>query len=706
MKTMKTLLLFPPAAEAAHPPLGIASLAGFLRNHGEEVRQLDLNLLSYYYLLSDSHLARCGSYLQERLRWFEKKDCLLAREADEYRRVVKASLSERFLRARLAASLAELKSEETYASRWKYAETASVVWRSMEFLSAAYYPVTWTPADFCMSYEPTRSSEVLRAVSDRSQNIFLPFFESLLPDIAGIEPNVVGISINYHSQLIPGITLASLLRGFLKTAYVVVGGSLIGYFEDNWEVLRPFASVVDGFIPYEGELPLLRLVQALKKNGCASDVPGLVQFHGTLISFVAPDPPPDVRRLPPPDFSDLPLDDYLSPRRVLPLLTTRGCYWGRCAFCTHDHLYRNRYRPKPVQQVLAELECLSEQYRATDFYFVDESLPPTATREVARTIWQRGLPYKWFGNMRFEPSLSREWIQDMRRGGCLYLIFGLESAADRVLALMEKGTSAAAISRVLLNCKEFGIRTFVMFIIGFPGETRAEVDETVKLLAQHKDCVSHAAFGSFILEKKSRVYADFAKFGIKPLASDSSEDLAVHSSYSAERGLSSDEAEALVKQIADNPSIRPLLELRAISRMHLAFLPFAESGGGARERNARDTRTEALDRNLGGLWPVVEKGTIPLTLAFDLCEINSWLDCDDGSRHLGRILRQPRNYAFHEGSNRLLEIGQHGRLLLAECDGERQLCCILSGLERENREIAMRFYLDMSEAGFLAWRAR
>lgn len=697
---MRTLLLFPPAAEAAHAPLGIASLAGFLRAHGKEVRLLDLNLLSYYYLLSGRHLARCGRYLQERLRWFERKDYLLAKEAEEYRRLVKASLSETFLSERLAASLAELKNEETYANRSKYVAAASVIWRGMEFVSAAHYPVNWTPADFCMSHEPTKSSEVLRAVSDRSQNIFLPFFESLLPDIAGTEPNVVGISINYHSQMIPGITLASLLHGLLKDAYVVVGGSLIGYFEDNWEVLRPFGSMVDGFIPYEGELPLLRLVEALKEDRCVSAVPGLVQFHGSSVGFVAPEPPPDVRRLPLPDFSDLPLDEYLSPRRVLPLLTTRGCYWGRCAFCTHDHVYRARYRPKPVQQVLAELDGLSRQYRTIHFYFVDESLPPGVARDLARAIWQRDLPYKWFGDMRFEPSLSREWVQEMQRGGCLHLIFGLESAVDRVLALMEKGTSAATISRVLLDCKEFGIRTFVMFMVGFPGETKAEVDETVRFLTQHKDCISHAAFGSFVLEKKSRVYSESTKFGIEPLPSDPLEDLAVHSVYSVDRGLSTGEADTLVQQIVDNSPIRPLLELRAISRMHLAFLPFGNCGQGAGEK-----RTVSLERRLlENLCPVVEEGAIPVTLAFDLCEINKWLECDDAFRRPGRLHRQPRNYVFHQGTSRLLEVGRHGLLLLAQCDGKRKLRHILSCLGEENREIAMQFYLKVSEAGCLEWR--
>jgi len=49
---MKTLLVFPPASDPAHPPLGIASLAGYLRDKGQDVTLLDLNISAYHHFLS------------------------------------------------------------------------------------------------------------------------------------------------------------------------------------------------------------------------------------------------------------------------------------------------------------------------------------------------------------------------------------------------------------------------------------------------------------------------------------------------------------------------------------------------------------------------------------------------------------------------------------------------------------------------------
>jgi anaerobic magnesium-protoporphyrin IX monomethyl ester cyclase len=696
---MTTLLVFPPAAEVGHPPLGIASLTGFLKASGHDALQLDLNVRSYHELLSERHLARCGRRLRARIRQLETRPRLRAFEAEEYSRIVRASLSEGFLKDRLVGSLARLGTPDAYASRRGYRETASVIRRGMEFVAASHHPAKWTPGGYQASYEPTRSLEVLRAVSDRRQNIFLPCLERSVAEVASIKPRLVGISINYHAQLIAGMTLASLLRRFLPGAFIVVGGSLIGYFDENWEALGPFARLVDGFIPFEGELPLLRLVQALEAGRPTSAVPGLVRFDRGRASYVPAEPPPDVGALPLPDFSGLALDAYLSPARLLPVLTTRGCYWGRCAFCTHDHVYRGRYRPKAARQVRAELDALSRRYGVSHFYFVDESLPPAAVGELARAISERGLPYRWFGDLRFERTLDRAWFEHVRRGGCTHLILGLESAVDRVLAAMDKGTDRAAISRILRTCRDCGITTFVMFIVGFPGETAADVEETVEFLAQHEDCISHAAFGRFILEKKSAVHAQPGRFAVRLLSPDPADDLAVHTPFTVASGLSSAAAAALVEEIEKRPPVERLAELRAVCRTHVAFLPPREAPGSVPE-----TRPPPPGQRVEDLHPVLAEGCVAVTLPFDLCRIDEWLASADLARLARGIGSRPTNYVFLPRTGKLVEVGPDGLLLLAQCDGRRDLRTVLSSLTGWDRRKAMRFYVDASQEGCLVWR--
>jgi len=269
---MKTLLVFPPASDPAHPPLGIASLAGYLRDKGQDVTLLDLNISAYHHFLSGGNIELCTGKIRKRLLDLESRNELSLDEAGEYRLLAENSLSAEYLGANIGKALSDLRDPSTYSSRSRYSQSASVVRRAMQFVSAAHYPVRWYPRGFSMSYLPTRSGDVLRAMQDRGENLFVSFYESCLHGIIPTDPDIVGISINYYCQLIPGLTLASILRKHLHCR-IVVGGGLICFFEDQWESLLPFHTIVDAFIPYEGEEPLFQLVSAIEAGGDLGSVP-------------------------------------------------------------------------------------------------------------------------------------------------------------------------------------------------------------------------------------------------------------------------------------------------------------------------------------------------------------------------------------------------------------------------------------------------
>jgi hypothetical protein len=69
----------------------------------------------------------------------------------------------------------------------------------------------------------------------------------------------------------------------------------------------------------------------------------------------------------------------------------------------------------------------------------------------------------------------------MRRAGCFCVGLGIESGDDRVLARTGKGITAAEAEETIRWCDELGIRTIAFFILGHPGETRAEAERTLAL---------------------------------------------------------------------------------------------------------------------------------------------------------------------------------------------------------------------------------
>ena len=663
---------------------------------------LDLNLLSYEYLLSPQRLEACRSRLILRVEELERLPRLPRANAEEYRLAVENLLSADYLLREVDGALASLRMMSAYSNRALYRQAASVVRRAMELVSAAHYPVRWYARGFSMSHLPTRSADVLEAVWDRQENLFLPFFESVVPDIAAGRPDLVGISINYYCQLVPGITLAALLRRALPGCFIVIGGGLICFFEKHWSALAPFREMADAFIPFEGEYPLLELVRALERELPVQTVPGVLSFEGGKPIFAAPLPPPAVEELPVPDFEGLPVQRYLAPRLILPYLTSRGCYWAKCAFCSHHQLYRGRFRRKSAQQVIGELSELARRYPGAEFYLVDEAIPPATARQVAGWIGNGGPQVRWFGEMRMDALLDEHILADLARGGCSLLMFGLESAVPRVLDHMRKGIDPEHAARILRACTHNGIRTFVMFFTGFPTETRAEAEQTVGFVSAHSTCIDHIAFTNFILEKHSQVFQDPARYGVRAVKTSLEDDLKIYADYEVESGLTTQEAIGFLDEIKIRPDISHVIGRFLFSRTHLAFLARSEALDGERETSGPALRPDWSRPDV--VFPLRRDGILPLILPYCLDDLKS--APADSSTGGPDIARKTTTYVFDPESEKLIEVGDDGPALLGACDRSRSLGEILALTGEHNREAILRFYSRVTDAGFLSWSVK
>jgi radical SAM superfamily enzyme YgiQ (UPF0313 family) len=116
---------------------------------------------------------------------------------------------------------------------------------------------------------------------------------------------------------------------------VVVGGHIITALSD---VLKKYNELFDHFfdsaVLNEGERPLLKLVENISQGKALDDVPNLIYSDNGKIRANDIMLPEHINSLPTPCFDGLPFDLYLNPEIVLPISSSRGCYWGKCAFCS------------------------------------------------------------------------------------------------------------------------------------------------------------------------------------------------------------------------------------------------------------------------------------------------------------------------------------------------------------------------------------
>ena len=92
----------------------------------------------------------------------------------------------------------------------------------------------------------------------------------------------------------------------------------------------------------------------------------------------------------------------------------------------------------PAQLVVEQIKALRDKYQCRHFLFADESYPPALFKKVSQLLVDQHVGIKWTTLIRFEETLQDQAIWDLAaKAGCCTLYYGMESANERVLNLME-----------------------------------------------------------------------------------------------------------------------------------------------------------------------------------------------------------------------------------------------------------------------------
>jgi len=365
-------------------------------------------------------------------------------------------------------------------------------------------------------HDPTTPGGLARAVADRETNPYLQFYERFtIPRIRAIEPRLVGVSIAAETQWLPALTLLWALRRSGCDALLAVGGGvptrLAGALADTRSSLQDYCDIV---AVGQGEETIVDLAQRASAGLPASDVPGTIYYVSGRISVTPPRRPPRFADLPPPAFGGLPLGDYLLPEPVLPLMLARGCY-ARCSFCDHDAAYGSRRSALSPSGLGRQAASLARQHGVRHFAFADETLPPVSAARFADEV--KGLGLHFAASFRLDRGWSSDHWRALSRGGFRLAQFGMESASQRVLDSMNKGTRVEHSARILRDSSDAGIWNHLFLMFGFPGETRADASETVEFIRRNGPIVHSVGASRFNPMRDSPVVCHAGGFGLRLL---------------------------------------------------------------------------------------------------------------------------------------------------------------------------------------------
>ncbi len=558
---MKVTLLFPPSWIPSQPFLSLPSLTAYARQQGIEVIQRDINIEFLEILLTWEKVQGMHARIQEEVKKVENKGGPEASE--KFARMNQALEWIPELVGWVKNAKKVFRGEEFYSIE-NYMESLKVMERWIELITSSYFPSQITTVNNEMRYSVYSSKEVFAAIKNREENVFHEVFSKyIISSILSDEPGLVGISITSTSQIIPGLTLAYLIKKERPDIHLTVGGSVFTKLIDNLKNNENLFTIVDSFVVYEGEHALVALAEELEGKKNLNKVPNLIYRENGKTRVNDHFHVEDINKLPTPDYNGLPLDLYHTPELVLPVQTSRGCYWRKCAFC-NLHLDHRVYRPRKVDLVIEDIKRLSEKHRTNFFFITDESIPISSLNKLSDSILEQEIDVKWVCGARFEKSLNSNLIEKASRAGCLKIVFGLESYSQRVLDLMSKGTEREQIKRIVQNCLDNDIALHLYVIVGFLTETRAEVKETANFILNNQSLLKSYGFSClpclFDLEKGSPIMDSPEKFGIKRIMTPSGHDLSLGYVYDASKGMKPQEAEEVYSDLMErvNSAVNPV----------------------------------------------------------------------------------------------------------------------------------------------------
>jgi anaerobic magnesium-protoporphyrin IX monomethyl ester cyclase len=255
-----------------------------------------------------------------------------------------------------------------------------------------------------------------------------------------------------------------------------VGGPLPSCYPD-----LILCDIIDFLVRGEGEKSFVHLIEHIstpqtvpnvvwKKNG------RIIKNPVTMIK--------DIDSIPFPDRENFIFDTYMEVWQkhfqftCTSVLSSRGCPY-QCSFCDKS-VFGYTYRARSVENIIPEIVYLDER-GVEKIWFADDLFTLDKKRVLALCdeMKKEGLALEWYCESRVD-TIDKEMLQTMKRAGCTWIGFGVESGNADILTYMRKGHTIQTVEKAFTITKEVGINRCAYFILGLPRDTPETVKDTLQ----------------------------------------------------------------------------------------------------------------------------------------------------------------------------------------------------------------------------------
>jgi hypothetical protein len=431
---INVLLVLLPFWTPMIPPLGITGLKSFLQRNGFSVKTYDANIENDYKEIYDKYFSCLGDHIPE-----EKKGNYLSIGTDVLRNHLMAHIN--------------------YTDKKKYIELVKLLIAKTYYIDAA----------------ETLVHRLIQTVED-----FYRWLESYMLNLLEKEkPGVLGLSV--YKDILPAALYAfRLTRQRYPHIKTVIGGSV---FSEQLTVdspdleffLEKTRDYIDKIIIGEGELLFLEYLQGKLPETRRLQIANDVNTQQL-----------DLSQLPVPDYSDIEMERY----PYLGFTGSVSCPY-QCSFCNVVS-YFGRFKQKNPARMVDDMQRLYDLYGRQVFYLSDNMVNPFIF-ELARECLTRDRVVYWAAYLKVDkygcdPDNTFLW----RQAGFYHARLGLDNGSQRILNMMDKRITVEQSKTMIASLAEAGIKTTTYWLIGHPGETEADFQQTLDFLSECKNNIWEA----------------------------------------------------------------------------------------------------------------------------------------------------------------------------------------------------------------------
>ena len=344
--------------------------------------------------------------------------------------------------------------------------------------------------------------------------------KKIISKIKESNPDIIGISCSFTIYEKDSFELANLIKKINKKIIVVAGGAHTS--ANPHSVLKN--KNIDIVVIGEGEKTFLSIIKNIKNKKKLQNIKGTaIKLNGRIKINKQEEYIKNLDEIPFPARHLLPMKRYLKHpqnsianmrRPTTEVITSRGCPFN-CIFCSIHSVWGRKWRARSAKNVVDELESLYKKYDIREFRFFDDNISWDKKRmiDICNEIIKRKLDIKWdTPNGISLATLDWTVLKKMKQAGYYKTIICIESGCEKTLKFIRKPLTLNSAKKIINICNKLGIWTWSTFVIGFPDETREEIQKTIDFAKK-----SGLNFSSFYVAQPypgTEMYDVFEKKGL------------------------------------------------------------------------------------------------------------------------------------------------------------------------------------------------